>query len=141
MLLLEGVGADLLCNANAAALVVADVDENAVLLLRQRGQRFVQLRPAVAAHAAEDVAGDADAVHAREHGGGALDVALDKRDVLDVVAEAAEDHEAEEGLLRDAAPADKVHGQQALGCQLAGEEGEGARNVRKWKKGEGFGGQ
>ena len=66
-LLLELVGADLVAEADAAALVAAQVDEDARALLLDQVERGLQLGPAVAAQRAEDVAGQALGVHPDEH--------------------------------------------------------------------------
>ncbi|BAS94404.1 Os05g0460500 [Oryza sativa Japonica Group] len=56
---LEVVGAELLAEADAAALVAAEVDEDAAAGLVDELHRQVQLVAAVAAGGAEDVAGQA----------------------------------------------------------------------------------
>ena len=80
-LVLEVVGAQLVVEADAAALL-AHVDDDAAALLGDHLHRLLELLAAVAAHAAEDVAGDALAVHAHEHRLIAVDVAHDEGDVL-----------------------------------------------------------
>ena len=68
-----------------AALVAAQVDHHSPALGDDRGQRLVELRTAVAALAAEDVAGEALAVHPGQHRLVAGDVAVHQGDVLAVV--------------------------------------------------------
>ena len=53
--------------ADAPALVPADVEHDAAALGGDRRERGVELRPAVAAARAEDVAGEALGVHADQH--------------------------------------------------------------------------
>ena len=65
---LEVVGLQLVGDADAAALVAAQVDDDAAARLGDRAQRVVELGAAVAAVRAEDVAREALAVHAHEHG-------------------------------------------------------------------------
>ena len=71
--------------ADAAALVPAHVEHDAAALARHRGQRRVQLGPAVAAQRAEDVAGQALGVHPDQHVLAVADVAEHERDVLAAV--------------------------------------------------------
>ena len=68
-----------------AALVPAHVEHDAAALGGDRGQRGVQLRPAVAAQRAEHVAGQALGVHPDQHVLAVAEVAVDQRDVLGVV--------------------------------------------------------
>ena len=72
-LLLEVVGAELVGEPDAAALVAAQVDDDAGALLGDEPQRLVQLRAAVAAQRSEDVPGQALGVDPDE------DVALARR--------------------------------------------------------------
>ena len=72
--LLEGVGADLVAEADAAALVTAQVHDDARALGGDLGQRRVQLGSAVTAQRAEDVAGQALGVHPHEDVGASLEI-------------------------------------------------------------------
>ena len=80
---------------DAPTLVAAEVHDDAASLGRDLGQRAVELEPAVAAHRAEDVPGEALAVHPDEHVVLARDVAADEGHVLDAVEQALEDHRGE----------------------------------------------
>src|SRR3546814_317359 len=62
-LLLEPVGPDLVADADAPALVAPEVDDHAAALALHELHRRIELDAAVAAHRAEDVAGEALAVH------------------------------------------------------------------------------
>ena len=66
-LVLQGVRAQLVAEADAAALVAAQVDDDAAALGGDPLERAVELHAAVAAHRAEHVAGEALGVHAHEH--------------------------------------------------------------------------
>ena len=79
---LQLVGAQLVQQTDAAALVAADVEHHAAALVGHRVQRGVQLRAAVAAQRAEHVAGQALGVHPDEHVLAVTDVAVDQRDQL-----------------------------------------------------------
>ena len=81
-LLLQLVGADLVAEADAAALVAPQVDEDAPALLLDEIERGLQLGAAVAAQGAEDVAGQALGVDPDEHVLGAGHLAHDERQVL-----------------------------------------------------------
>ena len=63
---LQAVGAQLVTEADAPALVTAEVDDRAPADGGDAGHRRLQLRSAVAAQRAEDVAGQALAVHAHQ---------------------------------------------------------------------------
>ena len=86
---LQLVGLQLGDEADAASLVAAEVDHHSPALGDDRPQRLVELGTAVAALAAEDVAGQALAVDAGQHRlavrDGARHVAVRQRDVLAVV--------------------------------------------------------
>ena len=86
-LLLEAVGADLVPDADAAALVAAEVDDHAAARLGHDLHRRVELHAAVAAQRAEHVTGEALAVHAHEHVVLAGHGAPDHGDVLLAVEE------------------------------------------------------
>src|SRR3546814_16263273 len=62
-LLLEPVGPDLVADADAPALVAPEVDDPAAAPALHELHRRIALDAAVAAHRAEDVAGEALAVH------------------------------------------------------------------------------
>ena len=64
-LVLQAVGADLVADADAAALVAAQVDDHAEALLGDPLHRRVELHAAVAAQRPEHVTGQALAVHPR----------------------------------------------------------------------------
>ena len=64
---LQPVGGELVHQADAPALVAAQVDHDAAALVGDGAQRCVQLRPAVAAQRAEDVAGQALGVQPDQH--------------------------------------------------------------------------
>ena len=81
-LVLERVGPELVAEADAAALVAAQVHDHAAALLGDALHRLVELGAAVAAQRAEHVAGEALGVHPDEHVVLALHRALDERDVL-----------------------------------------------------------
>ena len=66
-LVLQRVRPQLVAEADAAALVPAQVHDHAATLGRDLRQRAVELQAAVAAHRAEHVAGEALAVHPDEH--------------------------------------------------------------------------
>ena len=87
-LLLELVGAQLVEQADAAALL-GEVEQHALALALDHRQRRLELLAAVAAQRVEDVAGEALGVDADEHVLGAGDVALDHRDVVLVVDQRA----------------------------------------------------
>ena len=87
-LLLELVGAQLVQQADAAALL-GEVEQHAPALLLDRRQRRLELLAAVAAQRVEDVAGEALGVDADQHVLGAGDLALDHRDVVLVVHQRA----------------------------------------------------
>ena len=76
-LVLQLVGPQLVGDADAPALVTAQVHDDAAALGGDHLHRRVELRPAVTAPRAEDVAGQALAVHPHEHLVGAVDVAAD----------------------------------------------------------------
>ncbi|CAM5344126.1 hypothetical protein SVIOM74S_08567 [Streptomyces violarus] len=84
-LLLEFVGAQLGHQADAAALVSAQVDHDSPALGLDTGQRGVELGAAVAAGGAEDVAGEAFGVDADQDVVAVADVAVHEGDVLDAV--------------------------------------------------------
>ena len=86
---LQLVRLQLVHQADAAALVPAHVEDDAAALGGDGGQRRVELRPAVAAQRAEDVAGEALGVHADQDVLAVADVAAHERDVLDAVEQAA----------------------------------------------------
>ena len=71
-LVLQRVGLELVAQADAAALVAADVDDDARALGGDQLERALELLAAVAAAAAEDVAGEALGVDAHEHVSGRL---------------------------------------------------------------------
>ena len=75
-LLLEVVGAQFVGQADTAALVAAQVDDDAGALVGDEPQRLVQLGPAVATQRSEDVAGQAFGVHPDEDVGLAHQIAL-----------------------------------------------------------------
>ena len=79
--LLELVGLELVQEPDSATFL-GHVQEDAGALRLDARQRELELLAAVAAERVEDVAGQALRVHADEHVLGALDVALDQRDVL-----------------------------------------------------------
>ena len=79
-LVLEVVGADLVAQADAAAFL-DQVDQHAAALAGDPCERGVELRAAVAAQAAHDLAGEARRVDAGQHAR-AGDVAEHHRDVL-----------------------------------------------------------
>ena len=87
-LLLQLVGAQLVQQADPAPLL-GEVEEDAAALALDHRERRFQLLAAVAAHAVEDVAGEALAVDADEHVLGAVDLALDHRHVVFVVDQRA----------------------------------------------------
>ena len=78
---LERVGLDLVVDADAAPLL-PHIDEHARASGLDAVERHVQLRAAVAAHAAEDVAREALAVDADEDRLGGVGFAKDEGDVL-----------------------------------------------------------
>ncbi len=82
---LQLVGLQLGDQADPPALVAAQVDDDAAALGDDPLERLVELRPAVAAVAAEHVAGQALGVHPGEHRLGAGDVAVHEGDVLGAV--------------------------------------------------------
>ena len=82
---LELVGLQLGDQADAAALVAAEVDHHSPALGDDPGEGLVELGPAVAPLAAEDVTGEALAVHPGQHRLVAADVAVHERDVLAAV--------------------------------------------------------
>ena len=86
---LELVGLQLVQQADAPALVPADVEHDAAPLLGDGGQRGLQLGAAVAAQRPEDVAGEALGVHADQHVLAVADLAVDEGDVLALVVGAA----------------------------------------------------
>ena len=75
-LVLQVVGPELLAQADAAALVAAEVHEHATAGLFDELQRQVQLVAAVAAGRAEDVARQAFRVHPHEDVFAVADIAL-----------------------------------------------------------------
>ena len=81
-LVLELVGPDLVADADAAALVAAEVDDHAGALVGDHLHGRVELHAAVAAHRAEHVAGEALAVHPHQDVVDAGDVAPDHGEVL-----------------------------------------------------------
>src|ERR1700722_14004566 len=83
--LLQLIGADFVAEADAAALVAPQVDEDAASLLLNEIERGLQLGAAVAAQGAEDVAGQALGVDPDEHVVGAGHLAHGGRLVLLVV--------------------------------------------------------
>ena len=80
-LVLERVRLELVAQPDPAALVSPYVDDDAFALFVDLLHRFGQLRPAVAADAAQHVTGEALGVHAHEDVLLARWVALDERDV------------------------------------------------------------
>ena len=91
-LLLEPVGAQLVQQADAAALL-GEVEQHAAALVLDARERVLELLAAVAAQRVEHVAGEALGVHAHEHVVLAVDLALDHRHVVLVVHQRAEaDH-------------------------------------------------
>ena len=86
--LLQLVGAQLVQQADPAPLL-GEVEEDAAALALDHRERRFQLFAAVAAHAVEDVAGEALAVDADQHVLGAVDLALDHRHVVFVVNQRA----------------------------------------------------
>ena len=96
-------------DADAPALVPADVEHDAAALPADRLDRGVELRSAVAAQRAEDVAGEALGVHADEHVLTVAEVAGDEREVLAAVEQAAVADGAELAVLgRDAGLGDRA---------------------------------
>ena len=90
-LVLQRVGAQLVAEADAAALVAAQVHDDAAALARRSAPcARVELHAAVAAHRAEHVAGEALGVHAHEHVLLARDLAAHERHVLDAVEQRLE---------------------------------------------------
>src|SRR5665213_1870288 len=88
---LEGVGANLVREAYAAAFLSAQVDDHARALRGHLRQRHSQLRSAVATQRAQRVTRQALRVHAHQEIVHVLDVAVDERDVLLTVEHALED--------------------------------------------------
>ncbi len=86
--LLQLVGAQLVEQADPATLL-AEIQQHAAALALDHRQRRLELLAAVAAQRMEHVAGQALGVHADEHVVGALDLALDERDVVLVVDQRA----------------------------------------------------
>ena len=83
---LQLVGLQLVHEADAPALVAAHVEHDARGPRPRHGlERGVELRAAVAAARAEDVAGEALGVHADEHVLAVADVAADEGDVVGAV--------------------------------------------------------
>ena len=80
-LLLQLVGPELVQQADAAALL-GEVEQHALPLLLDHRERRLELLAAVAAHRVEHIAREALRVDADEHVLGAVDVALDERDVV-----------------------------------------------------------
>ena len=99
-LLLQPVGAHLVPETDAPALVAPEVDDDALALRRDLGERGVELHAAVAPQRAEHVAGEALGVHPHEHVLLARDLAAHERDVLDVVEERPEHVRGEVAVLR-----------------------------------------
>ena len=97
-LVLQLVGAQLVQQPDPAPLL-GEVEQHAAALLLDHRQRRLELLAAVAAQRVEDVAGQALRVHADEHVLGAVDLALDHRDVVLVVDERAV---ADDGELAEA---------------------------------------
>lgn len=87
--LLQVVGTDLLRQANAPPLVVAQVDEDACWCGSEQLEAALELRAAVAARASKHIAGDADTVDACEDVLLRCDVTLDEDDMLHVSVDAA----------------------------------------------------
>ena len=83
--LLEFVRAQLGQQADAAALVAAQVDHDAAALLGDALHGGLELGAAVAALRAEDVAGEALGVDPDQQVLAVADVAVDEGDVLDAV--------------------------------------------------------
>ena len=109
-LLLQPVGAHLVPEPDAAALVAPEVHDDALALGRDLAERGVELHAAVAAQRAEHVAGEALGVDPDEHVLLARDLAADERDVLDVVEERAEHVGGEVAVLRrDPGLGDPLH--------------------------------
>mmetsp|Transcript_45417 Transcript_45417/g.108966 ORF Transcript_45417/g.108966 Transcript_45417/m.108966 type:complete len:270 (+) Transcript_45417:125-934(+) len=106
--LLQRVGVHLGAQPDAAPLLPAQVEHDTVAVVLDCLQRGLELRPAVASQAAEDVAGAALRVHAHERGArreregrlvSRVVGRLDERDVLDAVDEALEAVRHEEAVL------------------------------------------
>ena len=110
-LVLERVGADLVAEADAAALVAAQVHDDArALASAMSSMRGVELQAAVAAHRPEHVAGEALGVHAHEHVVLARDLAPHEGDVLGAVEQRLEHVAGEVAVLgRDARLGDPAH--------------------------------
>ena len=124
-LLLQLVRPDLVAEADAAALVAAQVDEDAPALLLDQVERGLQLRAAVAAQRAEDVAGQALGVDPHQHVLGPGHVAHDEGQVLLVVEHGLVDEGAELAALgRDARLGDEAHQLLVLPA-VADEVGDG----------------
>src|SRR3974390_1846997 len=98
-LLLQLVGPDLVAEADAAALVAAQVDEHAPALALDHVQGGVQLRPAVAAQRAEALSAAALGVEPHQHVLGARPLAHDEGEVLLIVEDGFVDEGAERAVL------------------------------------------
>src|SRR5262249_13440928 len=108
-LLLQLVSSQLVEEADAAALL-QEVEEHAAPFLRDGLERERELRAAVAARGAEDVAGEARGMDAHEHRLVLVDLARDERDVLLVRHLGAETDDAElPELRREVRRGDAVH--------------------------------
>ena len=82
---LQLVGPQLRCDADAAPLMAAQVNDDATAGVRDGGHRVVELGAAVAPARAEDVTGEALAVYADEHRVAPAGVAHDEGQVVDAV--------------------------------------------------------
>ena len=89
-LVLQRVRPQLVAEPDPAALVAAQVDDDALALGRDLLERLVELQPAVAAQRPEHVAGQALRVHAHEHVRLPRHLAAHERHVLDPVEQALE---------------------------------------------------
>ena len=98
-LVLERVRAQLVSEADAAALVAAQVDDDPLPLGRDLRERAVELHAAVAPQRAEHVAGEALAVHPHEHVLLARHLAPHEREVLGVVEQRLEHVRGEVAVL------------------------------------------
>ena len=118
---------------DAAALLAAQVHDDAAVVVGDAPQGRPQLRAAVAAVRAEHVAGDALAVHPHEHAVDAGDVAPHEGQVLDAVEAAAEAHAAERAPTRWGGSS-RRRGRRAARC--GGGSGSGRRSTimsRPWR--------
>ena len=99
-----------MAQADAAALVTAEVHDHALALGRDALEREVELRAAVAAHRTEHVTGEAFGVDAHEHVLVARHLAAHERDVLGAVEQRLEHVRREVTVLgRDARFGDPPH--------------------------------